>query len=205
MTVADILDYRAWKPALVTGLGVLVVLGVTFGAGYWQGTKRNQTKVTQAETQANIAKGEADAFKRQAEAKDQAIAAKDAAIVDARKLVSRANAEIERIKNLPAVVPSGSGTPDLRPLVERQGQLIAAYEISEKAKDGLIRDLDAKVFDLSTSRDLWKASADAREREAAGLRIALETQKTLTRNALWKGRIQGLVIGVGSFYLAKRM
>lgn len=204
MTVADILDCRAWKPALVTGLGVLVVLGVTFGAGYWYAGNRNQSKVTQAETQANIAKGERDAITAQAQAKDKEIAAKNAAIVADKRALARANAEIQRIKDLPPVVPVGPGTPDLSPVVERQRELIAAYEVGKLASEQFTKGLETKIADLTISRDLHIKRAEAGEREAAGLRVALEAQKSLTKNALWKGRLQGLAIGLGTDYVIGR-
>ncbi|MBA4274834.1 MAG: hypothetical protein C0436_04175 [Alphaproteobacteria bacterium] len=210
MTVLDILDYRAWKPVIVSGLGVLIILGVTFGAGYWQGTKRNQAKVTQAETHANIAKGERDAITAQAQAKDQTIAAKDAAIAADKKALARANAEIQRIKDRPPVVPVGPGTANTSPVVECRRELtaarelIAAYEVGKLASEQFTKGLETKIDDLTISRDLWKASTEAGAREAAGLRIALEAQKSLTRNALWRGRIQGLAIGLGSGYVIGR-
>lgn len=210
MTVTDILDYRAWKPALVTGLGVLVVLGVTFGAGYWCAGNRNRAKVNEAETQANIAKGERDAITAQAQAKDKEIAAKNAATVADKRALARANAEIQRIKDLPPVVPIGPGTPDLSPVVECQRELSvaralnAAYEVGKQASEKYIFKLERENEDLTVSRDLWKASTEAGAREAAGLRIALEAQKSLTKNALWKGRFQGLAIGLGTGYVIGR-
>ena len=211
MTVTDILDYRAWKPALVTGLGVLVVLGVTFGAGYWQGTKRNQAKVTQAETQANIAKGERDAITAQAQAKDQAIAAKDSSLADAKARLHRAEQELARSKMVrpPLVsvpVPAVPGAPLGNMGVEEPGwDLVGRQEAVIEAQSNLIKLQETKIDDLTISRDLWKASTEAGAREAAGLRIALEAQKSLTKNALLRGRIQGLAIGLGSGYVIGRL
>lgn len=211
MTVADILDYRAWKPVLVTGLGVLVVLGVAFGAGYWQGTKRNQAKVAQSENAANVAKGEADALKRQAEAKDQAIAAKDSAIADAKASLYRAEQELARSKMVrptvvPVPIPAIPWTPMGNMGMEEPGRdLVGRQEAVIKAQSNLIKLQEAKITDLTISRDTWKEAESARAREAAGLRIALEAQKSLTKNALWKGRIQGLAIGLGSGYAIGRL
>lgn len=210
MTVTDVLDYRAWKPALVTGLGVLVVLGVTFGAGYWYAGNRNQAKVTQAETQANIAKGERDAITAQAQAKDQAIAAKDSSLADAKARLHRAEQELARSKMVrPAVVPvplpAVPGTPLGNMGVEEPGwDLVGRQEAVIKAQSNLIKLQETKIDDLTISRDLWKASTEAGAREAAGLRIALEAQKSLTKNALWKGRFQGLAIGLGTGYVIGR-
>jgi len=208
MTLLDILDYRAWKPVAVTAGAIVVVLGVTFGAGYWQGTKRNQAKVTQSENAANVAKGEADALKRQAEAKDQAIAAKDAGLEESRAEVARKVAQLESLRKqysshvqphpIPIVEPIPTGVVDLSPLVAKQDEVIMAQGV-------FIAGLESKVIDLSQSRDMWKEAEAARSREVAGLRIALEAQKSLTKNALWRGRFQGFAIGLGSGYVIGRL
>jgi len=202
--VDDILGFRQSRPILASVVAVLLVIGASIGVGYWYGTKRNQVKATQAENAANVAKGERDAFKAQAEAKDQEIAAKSAATLADKRALARANAEIQRIKDLPPVVPIGPGTPDLSPVVERQRQLIDAYEVGKQASEKYIFTLEADKLDLTISRDAWKASSEAGAREAAGLRIALEAQKSLTKNALWRGRIQGLAIGLGGGYVYGR-
>lgn len=185
--------------------GGVMVLGLTFGAGYWQGQRSSAVATTQAENQANVAKVERDAFEAQAKAKDKTIESKDAAIMADKRSLARANAEIQRIKELPPIVINGPGTPDLRPVVERQKQLIDAYEVGKRSNEVYIKDLESKNFDLTCSRDLWKASTEAGKREAVGLRIALDLQKSLTKGALWKGRIQGLIVGLGSSYIAKRI
>lgn len=211
MTLLDILDYRAWKPVAVTAGAIVVVLGVTFGAGYWYAGNRNQAKVTQAETQANIAKGEADAIKRQAEAKDQAIAAKDSSLADAKARLYRAEQELARSKMVrppvvPIPVPAIPGTPVGNMGMAEQGRdLVGRQEAVIQAQAEVILIQDVKIADLTASRDLWKASTEAGARESAGLRIALEAQKSLTKNALWRGRFQGLAIGLGSGYVIGRL
>jgi len=211
MMVYDILDYRAWKPALVTGLGVLVVLGVTFGAGYWYGAKRNQAKATEAETQANIAKGEADAFKAQAQAKDKEIEAKDSTLEAAKARLHRAEQELARSKvvrpaMVPVPVPATPSTPlgDMG-MAEPGRDLAGRQEAVIEAQSNLIKLQETKIADLTISRDAWRDAEAARSREAAGLRIALEAQKSLTKSALWKGRIQGLAIGIGGGYAIGRI
>lgn len=211
MTLLDLLDYRAWKPVAVTAGAIVVVLGVTFGAGHWQGTKRNQAKVTQSENAANVAKGEADALKRQAEAKDQAIAAKDSTLADAKAHLYRAEQELARSKMgrpavVPVPVPAIPGTPLGNMGVEEPGRdLVGRQEAVIQAQAEVIRLQDVKIADLTQSRDMWKEAEAARSRETAGLRIALETQKSLTKNALWRGRFQGLAIGLGSGYVIGRL
>jgi hypothetical protein len=189
---------------------VLLVIGASFGVGYWQGTKRNQVKATQAENAANVAKGERDAFKAQAEAKDQEIAAKDAGLESAKASLRRAEQELARSKVVrPSVVsvplPAIPGTPMGNVGVEDGWRdLVGRQEAVIQAQGEVIKLQDVKITDLTISRNAWKASSEAGRREAAGLRIALEAQKSLTRNALWRGRFQGLAIGLGSGYVIGR-
>lgn len=207
MTPDDLTSFGTWKPLAVTVGGVLVVLGLVFGAGYWQGQRKGSTAATQAENMANVAKGEAYAIKAQALAKDAEIQAKDNGLAEARADLARRTAELARVRGAllskPATVPGApesilAGSVDLAPVVEKQHEVIQAQAV-------LITELDTRVFDLTRSRDLWKTSAEAREREAAGLRIALEAQKSLTKGALWRGRFQGLAVGIGSGYLVGKM
>jgi hypothetical protein len=187
--------------------GGIVALGAIYGAGYWHGQHKENTRATQAEHKADVAKGEADALKRQAQAKDAEIVAKDAGLESSRAEVARKIAELAKLKAslLPVnpgpllpVKPLESGVVDLAPLVAKQDEVINAQAY-------LIQGLETKIVDLTISRDAWKASEEARSREAAGLRIALEAQKSLTKGALWKGRFQGLAVGIGCGYLAGKI
>jgi hypothetical protein len=192
----------ALKPILV--LAGVALSAILIGAAV---TSHFRAQATQAEAQANEAKGAADASKQQAQAKDAEIAAKDASLDAARNDVARKVAELARLRaayNAPLVDPIPpepvlvpTGVADLAPLVRKQDQVIASQSV-------YITGLEARVSDLTTSRDAWKRSSEDREREAAGLRIALEAQKALTKSALWKGRFQGLALGLAGGYTAGR-
>ena len=189
--------------------GGIVALGAIYGAGYWHGQHKENTRATQAEHKADVAKGEADALKRLGLAKDAEIQAKDTSLALSRAEVARRMAELAKVKgalqaSVSASSPSGASLPiepvqprmvDLAPLVAKQDEVINAQAY-------LIQGLETKIVDLTISRDAWKGSSEAREREVAGLRIALEAQKSLTKGALWKGRFQGLAVGLGCGYLA---
>lgn len=193
----------ALKPILVlAGVALSAVLVGSAVAGHYR------AKSTAAELQASEAKGAADASKQQAQAKDAEIAAKDASLDAARNDVARKVAELARLRAaLPAsggpVLPDAPepvvpGVVDLAPLVHQQDEVIASQSV-------YITGLEARVSDLTTSRDAWRQSAADREREAAGLRIALEAQKALTKSALWKGRFQGLAVGLATGCIAGRL
>lgn len=198
------------KSSAIAAGAVAIVLALTYGLGYRAGQAKVSQRAETAENEANVARGERETYKRQAEAKDQEIAARDAGLDAARNNLRRAEQELARSKMerppvVPVPLPAIPGTPvgDLgveggwRDLVGRQEAVIQAQAY-------YINGLETKISDLTISRDAWKASAQAGEREAAGLRIALEAQKSLTKGALWKGRIQGLAIGLGSGYVLGR-
>lgn len=200
MTVLDILDYRAWKPVIVTGACVLAVLGTTYGAGYWHGTRRTETKVSVAERAADIAKGENRALKAQALAKDAEIEAKDAGLAKARADVARKVAELAAYRASMGAVPANvppldesiqTGMVDLAPLVAKQDEVI-------QAQANFIKLQDVKISDLVISRDLHAARAEASEREALNLRAALAAKDGLIRAAQIKGFAYGFAFGAAS-------
>lgn len=143
----------------------------------------------------------------QAEAQAQAVAS-DAAEV------ARLRAEVERLRRAPARVPAPPkpaevpepepATPpapaavDLVPLVAKLDELV-------KAQDREIGGLTAQVATLTRARDSWKLAAEDSEREALQLRAALAAQQGLTKNALWRGRIQGFAVGFATGYVAGRL
>lgn len=196
----DANDYR-W-----IGAGLLA-LCLAVGGGYWYAQHKAAQVVQESEARANVAKGEADASKSQALAKDKEIEVKDVDLAAARAEMAQRIAELARVKAslhaapaTPPVVhdqPIQPGVVDLAPLVKLQDEVI-------RAQSEVVAQQETKIINLTASRDLWKGSSEAREREAAGLRIALEAQKSLTKGALWKGRIQGLAVGLGAGYLAGR-
>jgi len=201
-----------WRAVAVALASALIALGLTFGAGYWQGIKHQSNAAEQAEVRANVAKGEADALKRQANAKDAEIAAKDSGLAEARADVAR---KVEALRSIRAHVHV-SGTADeseqpilagpeyLEPNLAGNG-IIAAQDALIQSQAYLIKSQEVKISDLLISRDLWKSSAEAREREAAGLRIALEARKSLTKGALWRGRFQGIAVGAALGYAGGRL
>lgn len=126
--------------------------------------------------------------------------------------VARLRAEVARLRRAPAPVPPMPKPPtepepvpmpitppvDLAPLVEKLDELV-------KAQDREIGGLKAQVATLTSARDSWRLTAQDSGREALQLRAALAAQQGLTRNALWKGRLQGLAVGFTTGYVAGRL
>jgi len=188
------------KPMAVVIAAALVVLGVGSSCAY-----HYRAKASQAENAANVAKGEADAAKAQAQAKDAEIAAKDSGLEQARADVARKIAELARLRA--SLRPSAPEDPvidePIQPGVVDLIHLVAKQDEVIHVQANFIKGLEVKISDLTISRDAWKQSSDARERESAGLRIALEAQKSLTKSALWKGRFQGLAVGIATGYAVR--
>lgn len=192
------INFKTLKPVIILAGLVLSTLAIGYGV-----VRYYQNKAIQSEAQANEAKGAADAAKQQAKTKDAAIEAQANQLAEARADVARKLSQLAAYRAAlpasPAVDPVSDepifpGVVDLAPLVRKQDEVI-------QAQSHYIQGLETKITDLTMSRDLWKSSEEARSREAAGLRIALEAQKSLTKGALWKGRIQGLAIGIAGGYL----
>jgi hypothetical protein len=196
------------KALAITAGAILIVLGSVWALGYAMGQRKQAVATVEAENRANVAKGEADAHKALAQAKDAEITAKDDLLASARADVDtktaalaklRASIRNSQITNTPAddqpilAGPEYLDADNLIGISIKQDELI-------KAQADLIKQQDVKINTLLISRDEWKATSEAREREAAGLRIALEAQKSLTKGALWRGRFQGLAVGVASGY-----
>jgi uncharacterized small protein (DUF1192 family) len=116
--------------------------------------------------------------------------------------VARLKAELAKVKaGIPSDGPSAESVPtypDLRPVVAAQDQLI-------QAQDHQIQGLQAQVLDLTSARDSWRTSAKDSQQEAVQLRAALAAKDGLIKGALWKGRIQGFAVGIGSGYGAGRL
>jgi len=193
----------------------LLVVGIV--GGFAISKHYHGSQVAKAEQEAKAAKEQAIADRALAEQKDKEAQAQkvraDAAVAQAdiseakfRKLAAQ---HTTPLPPLPPVIP-----PDCQPILERcqvaEAQLAdanATIEVGKKAlddKNKAIGELKVQIADLGSARDLWKKTAEDERRRAACLEIALEAQKALTKGALWRGRLQGLAVGIGGTLLARR-
>jgi len=192
----------------------LLVAGVVGGfALSWQ---HHGTQVVKAEQDAQTAKEQAIQARALAEQKDKDAQAQKARADAAEKIADTSEAifRAKAGKHSTLLPPLPAPPPDCAPFVERiqvletqiadKDQTIEAGKVALDDKNKAIGELKIQIADLGTSRDLWKKSADEERKRAACLEVALEAQKALTKQALWKGRLQGLAIGIGGGYLAGR-
>ncbi len=134
---------------------------------------------------------------------DQQAEAREAALKDAEAKVASLRTEVARLRRAapPAETHPGPAADqpvdppvDLAPLVAKQDELIAAQDVE-------ITHLRAQTLDLTRARDAWRQSAQASAAEAVQLRAALAAKEGSARAERWKGRIEGLVVGVGIGYV----
>lgn len=201
------------KPTLAeAALGLALIVGVVFSAALGS-QSCGKGKVQQAEATANVAHGAADAHRATAQQSDAKVAGLEAEVAHQKAALAGLLGEREALRrNLAAQVPTLPSNPD--PAVPVPGPpsapdvrdaLIAkdAEVIAEQAR--VIESQGVQLDQIATSRDQWKLASEERAREAAGLRIALDAQKSVANSGKWVGRIQGVAIGIGAGFVAGRL
>lgn len=170
-------------------------------AGFRWGMGRLSTAETQHEQKASEAKGRADEHKAAGGVADAAAAEAARRAQSAEAAVARLKRELDALRR-PQPVPPGPDVPapapvDLAPEVAKRDQII-------EAQDAHITALKIEVGTLTTARDHWRSAEQARADQVLHLEAALEAQKAISRGSLWRGRVQGLAIGLGAGYVAGR-
>jgi hypothetical protein len=186
-------------------LGIAAAFLLTLGGfAVWNSHKAHQ--VSAAVAQADQHHEVATAAAAQGAVYDAQASAQGPALLNDASTVAQLRAEVARLRNaprppqdptLPAPEPVGP-VVDLAPLVAEQDRLVEALS-RENA------DLKTQVNTLTLARDSWKGSAQASAAEAVQLRSALAAQQGIAAANLWRGRIQGFAVGLGSGYIAGRL
>ena len=202
------------SPRLIqAALGGLLIVGLLGGTAL--GVEScGKGSVIKAEQQANEAHGAADAHQTQAKDSDKLVTDLQARVASAASDVDRLTAErVRLLRALEAKVPPVPSYPDHAvappaqpgPVADERDAVIAKDAELIQAQQVVISDQAAVIGTLIVSRDAWKATAEARQRDAAGLRIALDAQKSVAASGKWLGRVQGFAIGLGAGYVAGRL
>ena len=201
------------SPRLIQALlGALLIIGVLGGSAL--GVEScGRGKVDQGTQQANEAHGAADAHQTQAKDSDKLVADLQARVASAAQNVDRLTAErVRLLRALAAKVPPVPSDPDHAvavapqpgPVADERDAVIAKDAELIQAQQVVISDQAAVIGTLIVSRDAWKATAEARQREAAGLRIALDAQKHVAASGKWLGRVEGFAVGIALGYAGGR-
>lgn len=155
------------------------------------------------------AKGEANAHQAQAQASDKALSDLQAKHLATKATLDRLSAErvallrrleAERQARLDAESAHPAPVepvPDVRDaVIVKDAEVIAAQAV-------VIGQKDAEIVQLTTSRDQWKATAEARERQALAQEAATRAWKSAVTESRWLGRGEGFLAGVALGYVAR--
>ena len=113
----------------------------------------------------------------------------------------RLHAEVARLK----AEAQGQDHPDLQPVVTALEAETGALrlEVQGLQQELVTRDDLLKV--RTEAAESWKAAYQQSAKEAALLRCAHEAQVAALKAEQWKGRIEGLAVGIGVGYVAGRI
>ena len=188
---------------------VLIIIGaLVFGV---DSCHRRQGSA--AEVQANIAKGEANAHQSQAQASDSKVADLETTVASQTKQLARVQEERDALLKRwrtrpipPAVLPAT--TPDDRS--ELLEQLVLADAVIQKDAETIYNLAvgstvkDSLIVQLTTSRNEWRATAEARERQALAQQAATKAWRDSVTTSRWTGRIEGALAGAAIGFLGGR-
>jgi len=188
-------------------ISLLTLLLTISGLSIWSchGRHHVAAQVQQADVHheaAVTAMATAEVHDAQAQAQVPVIQADADQVAALRREVARLRAGAPVMGPAPTVGPMPPDAPpapvDLAPVVAAQDRLISAL-------DHQVADQAQMISALTLARDSWRLSAQQSAAEAVQLRSALAAQQGLAQAALWKGRIQGFLVGAGGGYLGGRM
>jgi hypothetical protein len=174
---------------ILLGAGLLIVLGL-IGFGIY--SCRNHQQSTAAVAQADQHHEQAIVDAAQGKIFDQAVVVKTPILKTNSKEVARLKAEVARLKQEATVIPPALGAAN--PALDiAKDQLIAA-------QGEQVQDLEQQVENLTLSRDAWKASAEASQRETGNLHTALGKQPSYRPRAISLIYGTDKTMGVGAEY-----
>ena len=185
------------------GVGALVLGLCGWSCAAEHRAKAHTAKAYTHQTARVVAAAEGAVYDQTAQAQAQEDAARAAEVARLRRELARLRASLPGPDSTaPAAQPDAaepvSTTLDLAPLV-------AKYEELTQAQDREISGLRAEVATLTRARDSWKRAAEEGGREALQLRAALAAREGSLRAERWRGRIEGLAVGVALGYGAGRL
>ena len=201
---------RLWHILATAGLALGVLAGVVFGIDAIR-----QHQGAGAEHNAAVASGEANAHQHNAQAQDAAIADLQAQRKADKANLDRVASERDALlRKLAAIRQSNSHSAGDDPSpTQNVGSDDSALEAAEAviAKDAEVIEAQANFIEgqkteisaLTISRNEWKATAEARERQALAQEAATEAWKKAVTTSKWRGRIEGFAAGVALGYVAR--
>ena len=186
-----------WK----IGAGILLTILLVWGGVAL--VNRHQVKVgTEAEHRARESKGEANAHQNAASQSDSRLPEVEAKLAQATAGMAGARAEVARLRKAlatrPEAVldPNGATEAVTEPVAaDPRDALIASQDVLIGKQDVVISEQAGQIVILTTSRDEWKATAEARERQAMAQEAATRAWKSAVTTGRWNGRLEGFAAG----------
>lgn len=163
---------------------------------------------TQAEHNAAVASGEANAHQHNAEAQDAALSDLQTKLKAREADLDQLNAERDGLLRKLAAKPKPNADPAGGPTVGSDDSALEAAEavIAKdaeviQAQDLLIKNQSESILVLTKARDEWRATAEARERQALAQEAATRAWKDAVTTSRWRGRVEGFAAGVALGYV----
>ena len=197
---------------LAAALGLFLVIGGLAALSLGLESCRKHTG-SQNEVTAHIAEGVANAHQSQAQASDALLPNLQAKLAATEEKLGRVSSERDALlKRLaaqpvphdPAVVPTVELVAALHAAVEVRDEVIAKDAEVIAGQEVLIKNQSEQVLVLTTSRDEWKATAEARERHAQAQEAATKAWKQAVSAAEWNGGLKGFAVGAALGLLGGR-
>lgn len=187
---------------------VIIVILIASIAGY-QYYKTHKGMI--AQTNAMEAKGEADIHVAQA----QSIPNHDQELAQAKTAVSVAQAEVDRLRKLmasnnskkKATIPISNIEPGVSQveIPDDRDELLAADAVLIEKQNEEIHTLTVALADKTKQAEEWHAAFNEERRRAACQEVATAAWKEAVTAAKWRGRVEGVVIGLATGYIAGRL
>lgn len=186
---------RLWHVVLMALLALVLAWCVVWTIG-----KFHETRGAAHEQEAHIAEGEANAHQAQAQKVDPQVENLKAIVASQAQQLARVSGERDVLLKKWNARPIPSATPTLPAADDRAAlleQLDLAQAVIEKDQEEIearkveSAQKDALIAALTTSRDEWKATAEARDRQARAQEAATAAWKSACKSERMKGRIEG--------------
>lgn len=192
---------------VVIAAGVMLAL---VGIGHWSRSCVAQRVASEALTQSTQKHEQAISHAAQGALHDQQADAKAPALQADSYEVQRLRAEVARLRKAPPApappAPSlGLPEPEPASLPVDLAPLVATLDELNGVLTKENADLKTALAERTAAATSWKAAYLASADETRLLKIAHEAQMSAIKAERWKGRIEGLAVGLGAGYLGGRL
>ena len=136
---------------------------------------------------------------------DQEAQTLQAKIAADAQLVAQLRRQLARAHAVPVQPPPTPGAPDPQPVVAPDPPVPDSRDALIQAQDQQIQDQAAEITTLTLSRDSWHAAYDAEARSSTARRLAMDAQMAAMKAERWKGRFEGLAVGLGAGFVAGKV